>query len=350
MANPNANTTTSLPPGIEFSYRKWVNDPGYFNTWAAFGDLVGYPKRSGDQIKTRVIPDLDSTPVTLAEGIPGAGKQKRRYDKMLTVEQIGDYIYDTDVLTYQSVDNNTQINTNLLMRQCENIVDRRAQAVLTGGGIGVWAADDAGTLTTIRTSVAGRASVALMNKLLRLAQQYKIRPWIKAIEPSTGVSTHAVGSGWPVIVDAQTWFDIKTLIGESGGLTLASKYPQGEKGKIHPAEQGEFGGMRFILTDWPKIWPDGGAAVDNSVISSTTGTNADVHAMVLLGKGSYFGLNKVRGDQQTGRTMTTAKLIHHDFGDYPPLDQINSVGYKKYDGWKIINDTQILRVELAVSA
>lgn len=350
MATTNVTTTSDVSPELDFYLRqRWLKQPGYALAWGAFCEQWEYPKGYGDQVKGVFYLDLDSTPFTVAQGVAPPGKRKRSTHIYLTVEEIGDVIYDSNVLTWQSAMPQARINSDLLNRQCQNIMDRRAQAVLTGGSTVLLAADDAGTLGALRTDVAGRVSAAFLNKLIRQAKDNRIRPWHTSINPSTGIGTTPIQSGYPVLCDSKIWFDLIQQIGESGGIVYAAKYPQGEKGKIHPAEEGAYRNLRFIVSDWPKIWADGGGAINSAIIESTTNAVADVHAMVLVGRNAYAGLERVSGDQQSGKMTTNAKLIFHGPQSYPPLNQISSSGYLQWDGWKRIDETQIIRAEVAVS-
>jgi N4-gp56 family major capsid protein len=142
-------------------------------------------------------------------------------------------------------------------------------------------------------------------------------------------------------------FDIREGDTFKGHFRLPSDYATGG------AIVGEGGaldvGIRFLpvpeeaMIAGSCVEEDGGAAGDMSVIDSASGTVADVHHAICIGQEAVAGINL--GGQNGG----VLRKALGSGGSSDPLDQRQTIGWKKYDARVVLNQAFFATVQAAVS-
>ena len=333
-------TTTELPDAIgKYYVRKVLYEQKFRLVWYLFADKVPYVEGNGDQVKMRRYLRLDSTPMRLDEGNTGPGKKLGKADLLVTVEWFGDYVLYSDKVKFENRDPILTIAAELLGRQSGEMLDVVLRDVAVAGTNVLYAADDAGTLGAARTDVAGRVSAPLLDKAIRALRVNRAMEWKKSIPAGPGQGTLPVRASWPAIVDAETLYDLERLV---PGYLPCAEY--GQMNKLDENEQGAYKHIRFFLTDQGKVWEDSGATAPSDV--ATTDDDTDVHCIVIFGEGSFGGV-------KLGGKDTPVEFIAHkpgSAGSADPLNQRGSAGWKAPQAGKIKDETQMLRLEIGVTA
>lgn len=352
MATTQVTTTSDSAPGVTYKYlAQWLKEAAKYTPYSQFATKVTYSRGMGSQIKRRRYPNLDSTPFTLAEGVPPAGKRIQKADILLNVDQYGDFIGLSDRLMLESADNMRDVGQFLLGRQAGEMNDQIARDILAAGTHALYAADSIGGIqTTGRTAVAGAVNAVLLDKLYRALLLNESRPWTSKMKAGTGVGTEPIAECWPVIVHPRVAVDLPSMLGSD--FIPVWKYSGGE---AFAGEEGSYRNFRFIRASakFGKTWADSATAAGVTVNTaggfvSTTGTYADVYAMIAIGQDAYDMVDIMPSKDQK-REERNVEMRFSELGSggtSDPLGQVATVGWKMYQGVKIKDQAQLYRCEV----
>lgn len=266
----------------------------------------------------------------ISEGVTPAANSFTREDVNLVLTQIGDVVPITDVVkdTYE-----------------DDVFNEASEALADNAGamleIIKWKAlTDAGTVLYANGSAKNQVNTAMTLNIQRRALRALQKSWAKPITKinrSTGnLDTYNVAPSYYAVCHTDLEHDIRKM----DGFIPAEKY-----GSISNIE-GEFGKVdqvRYISTPFARIWTDGGGV--KGTMLSTSGTNADVYAILLLGKGAgaasaFKGSNAIK--------LMIRQPDTPDSNDM--LGQNGSVGWKGYHGACILNTEFMIQINVAATA
>jgi N4-gp56 family major capsid protein len=123
---------------------------------------------------------------------------------------------------------------------------------------------------TTRATVSKALSITLIRLVVEGLQLSRSMPVTTVLKASNSYATQPVSGGYMVFGNSVLESDIRDL----PKFIPCEEYASGTK--IHPMEIGACERFRFILTPEIDKFPDSGAAVGQSGLTSTTGTNIDV--------------------------------------------------------------------------
>lgn len=186
------------------------------------------------------------------------------------------------------------------------------------------------------------------NKALRSLRNNKARRMSPVVQASQKVGTGGIQPGYWCMMSESMYYDVRA------GSTFSSKFflpVNYSNGGALVDEGGALDiGIRILpvpdeaMTAGSMIVAGGGATGgDASVIAETT-NNADVHYAVIVGKQAAASVDLGKGNGGIIRKSLGSG------GTADPLDQRQSIGWKKYDGRGILNQSFFQTVKAAVSA
>lgn len=301
------------------------------NILGKFGDAKTLPKKKSQVIKFRRYSKLDSTPVTLQEGVTPAGKSMTATDVTCTLYQYGDFIRITDVIQDTHEDPVLQEATDVLGEQASEMMDKMRAGVLKAGTNVQY------TNGTDRTHVNTVMSRDFLRTCIRVLKAQEAMPITQLIKAGAGQSTYPIPAGFIAVCHSNLQPDIERI----EGFTPVSEYAS-NMGLI-PGEIGAVGEIRFVFDNNLSAWADGGAAKAGAgyTVLSTSGTSADVYPVLIFAKHAYGTVSLA------GKTAVETLVANPKAGPGDELAQKGSVGWKAWAGAVILNDSWMLRVETA---
>lgn len=294
-----------------------------------FGQSKPLPKNKADTVKFRRPVPFATITVPLTEGVTPTSQQMAYEDVTVQIKQWGAWTEITDYVNDLSEDPVLSDASMLCGEQAAETVEYET-----------WGAIRAGTNVFYANGSARNA----VNSVYTLAKQRAVTRSLKAnrakkvtsmVGGSPNYSTEPVDAAF--IGFAHT--DLEADIRDMQGFVPTEKYGTM---KALPYEIGKVEDVRYVLSPVLDSFADAGGAT--STMISTTGTNADVYPIVIVGKEAY-GLIPLKG-----AGAMTPKVLNPDTprgGD--PLGQRGSVGWKAYYVAKVLNETWMARVETAAS-
>ena len=300
------------------------------------------PKNAGKTIKFRGYQHLPNQPKALTEGVtPEASKPEYR-DVECMINQYGDYIELTDVITDTHEDPLIPEFSDILGEQSAIMIERVTKAVLMGGTNVLYAGETGGSVATSRSGVNRPLSLSLIRRAIRTLKRQEARPLTTVITASPDFNTSPIQPSFIAVCHVDLEADIRDLPGFVPAEKYASYKPiEGEVGSCE--------GLRFVMTTIMEPYVNAGAAPSDGVkVESEQGACADVYPILVLGKNAFGVVPFARGGK--GDSPITPMVLNPNVprgGD--PLGQRGTIGWKAYHTAVILYDFYMLRIEVAAS-
>lgn len=276
-----------------------------------FGKEYDLPKGGGKTMEWRKWTPLASVSSALTEGAPGSEGSFAYTNVTVTVAQYGAWLSGTDMVMLTTFDDLLNDVTEAQGAQAGRSLEEITRDVLVTG-------------TTVRYAdgVAGRASVAIANKIdndeLLIARRTLL----------TNLAEPFDGETYPAIIHPFTELDLFK------DASIVAAFNAGDKGgeRLFRGEIGTYLGLRFVRSTTAKVFTGAGSGGIN------------VYATLFFGKNAY-GITRLTG-------QNTVEHIFHGIGDGSgdPLNQYWTSGWKVSHATKILQENYMLRLEHAATA
>lgn len=289
-----------------------------------FGQVRNIPRNAGTStIKFRRYGNLPAQNEPLVEGVTPSGSQLSTTDVLATVQQYGDYVTVTDVLTYESQDAVLMEAAEVLGDQAGESLDALTRDVLAAGTNVYYA----GTATQrSEVAAADKITATLVKKAVRTLKNGEARPITRMVNASTGYATEPVAPAFVGIVHPDTTFDLEDI----SGFVPVEKYASTTT--LMDGEVGKLKQVRFVESTNAKVFENAGAS------------SIDVYATLILGANAY-GTSRISGEAIKNIVKPLGSA-----GSADPLDQRATSGWKATFVAVILNNDWVIRIEHAVSA
>jgi N4-gp56 family major capsid protein len=291
-------------------------------------------RRSGKTMIWRRYDALSLATVALQEGTNPAGRAKTKTDVAATIAPYGDFIEDSDMVIDTQPDPHTTENVELLGQQMGETFDALYRDLLADATNIVYAN---GTSTVTVTEIIDRNDLDRAYRLLRVN---KARPFSPMIMAGQNIGTGPVMPSYWGLCDERMAFDIRHV----DGFLLTSEYGSKNSGVL----AGEFGadknGIRFLSSP-NGYWLPGATGVTATDVNGLkkTSTFVDVYSLFIVGMEAVGGVNLANGN---------GGIIRKGLGSAGTADALNmraTVGWKKFDARKILNQNFLVEVQAGVS-
>lgn len=271
---------------------------------------------------------LPTTPLT--EGVTPTARALAYKDYSATLAQYGDLMEFTDVIedTHEDPVLNEAINihgeTIAQMRETlnYNVLKAGAQVVYANG--------------SARNAVNTPITLTLQRKATNLLRRQNAKHIRDVIRSTTSYGTKSVEPCYVAIGHVDIENDVRGLSG--------FKIP-GDYGMVSGLFQGEFGSVesvRYCVSTNMAPFADAGGAT--STMNSTTGTNADVYPIIVMGANAWATV-----PLQGMESVDVSVLPANQKTKSDPLGQISKVGFKMWHTALILMEQHIVRMEVAVT-
>jgi N4-gp56 family major capsid protein len=295
-----------------------------------FGQSKPIPTKSSKTIKFRKYNPLALATAPITEGVTPSSKQLTADDVTANLEQYGDLITITDIVLDTHEDPVLSEATEILGEQAAQTIETiRFDAVKAGTNVRF-------SNGTGRSAVNTPITTALQRKCTRDLKRNNARPISKIVRSTPSYGTEAVAPSFIGLVHPDMESDIRSMV----GFVPTEKY-----GSITPYESeiGKVEDVRYISSTVFKPW-DGSASVGGSTTSMlNTGGSADVYPVLFLARDAY-GIIPLKG-----RASITPSVVNPHPSESDPLGQRGHIGWKSMQTCKILQETYMIRAEVAVT-
>lgn len=290
-------------------------------------------RRSGKTMIWRRYDALSLATVALSEGTNPAGRAKTKTDMNATIAPYGDFIEDSDMVIDTQPDPHTTENVELLGQQMGETFDQLYRDMYASATNIVYAN---GTSDTTVTEIIDRNDLDRAYRLLRVN---KARPFSPMINAGQNIGTGPVMPSYWGMSDERMAFDIR----HTDGFLLTSEYAS--KTGILAGEIGaDKNGIRFLAS------PNGYFVAGATGVTATdvnglkkTSTFVDLYSLFVVGMEAVGGVNLANGNGGVIRKALGSA------GTADPLNMRATVGWKKYDARRILNQNFLVQVKAGVS-
>ena len=273
---------------------------------------------------------LSAATTPLTEGVTPAGSSPTTTDYTATLQQYGDYLPLTDKIA--------DLHTDPVLKEFSGMVGEQAALTVETVAFGVL---KAGTTVyfangSARTDVNYPYTLNLQRKAVRGLKRQLARVFTSKVASTPNFNTESVLPSFIGLVHPDMEPTIRGLPGFKDVVDYGSTTPY--ESEIGAVEQ-----VRYLYSTVFEAWADGGGAKAGSgtTMISTSGTNADVYPILILGMDA-FGNVPLKGEN-----AITPMVLNPQPRGGDPLGQRGSVGWKTYYTCVILNQAWMARVEVA---
>ncbi|MEM5787462.1 MAG: N4-gp56 family major capsid protein [Syntrophobacteraceae bacterium] len=288
------------------------------------------PKGVSKVVKFRRYLALARVTAPLAEGVTPEGKKLTYEDLSVVLEQWGDYTILTDVVedTHEDpVFSEARIILAEQIRETKEVLNIN----VIKNGTNVYYANG-----TLRTHVNTPITRGLIRKAIRALKRQNAKHFTQALSASPNYGTAPIEAAFLGYCHTDVEADLRNV----AGFKTVAEYSK--PGAAFEYEIGAVEGVRFVATTLFEPWADGGGA--KGAMLSTTGVNADVYPIIIVGK-DFWAVCPLRGASSGMPTVVNPKPSGGD-----PLGQRGFAGWKMWHAGLILNETFGIRLEVAVTA
>lgn len=335
MANQQGVSTTAYisPQYPYYSFSQLLPFARQYMNIALVAQVKPLPKNASTVAHFTRVERLETDPIELTEGVTPNATRVVVNTLEATIKQYGRFIEYTDKVEDTSFLSVIKEFAPVLGENMGAILESINAAELCSGTSAVF------TNGTQRSAVNTPLSANAIKKVIRILEGNYAKKVTKQNNPANLFDTSAIRASYVAFAHSDMRADIEAI----SGFVPVEKYASGRP--ISPDEIGSINGVRFVMNNFVTKIADGGAAVGANNVLSTTGTNADVYCVPVVGADA-FGIVNLTG-------YGAGKMLYVPVGEATksdPLAQRGSIGYKVWHTAKILNEDFVVRIEAAVSA
>lgn len=299
-----------------------------------FAQTKAMPKNTGLVMKWRRQIPFAASMEQLVEGITPAPMGIEYEDVSSVIAQYGSWIPFTDVLIETHEDDNLKQMTMSAGEQAALTKERILWNVLIAGTNVIYS----GTATA-RNQVVAPVDLGDLRLAQRTLKVAMAKPITKMINASERIATQPVAPGYVAFGHTNMEQDLRNITGfvpRENYATTSTLLSAQEIGKVED--------IRFILAPHFTYFAGAGGAIGSGVL--TTGGNADVYPLVIIGQDA-FAATPLKG-MDSARVAVKNPKMGESYED--PLGQRGFVAWKMWYSAVRLNEAWMVRIEAAVSA
>lgn len=293
-----------------------------------FGQTYVMPNKSTKVAKFRRYNALALATTPLVEGVTPSGKKLTVTDVTATLEQYGDYVPFSDVIEDTHEDPYLQQLSDVLGEQAAQTVETIRYNIIKAGTNVYYANGSA------RTDVNTVITLALQRKATRALKRQNASHITSVVGSTPSFQTEAVEAAFIGLCHSDVENDIRNI----SGFINPKNY-----GTVSPWENeiGAVEDVRYLRSTIFTAFASGGGAAGAMVTSG--GGLADVYPVLIIAKDAY-GIVPLKGKDSLSIMVVNPKAAPGD-----PLGQRGTAGWKTMQTAVILNDSWMVRLEVAVT-
>ena len=310
------NTTTNISPrAAAFYWKTLLETSRPLMTYAQFGEKKPMKEGSGKTINFARYDDLPPALTPLTEGITPAGSPMIKREVTAVLQQYGDWVGLTDVLTLVSFDPEITVAVEKLGQQQGLTLDTVLRDELMQGTNEIFA-----NKKSANTEIKDKIQKADFQKINRFMKTNNVKPITTMIDPSTGIATQPVPAAYIAIGHTDMITDLEDLEA-TGGFVPVHKYASSRG--VFEGEVGTLAGIRFILTSNAPVLYARGDTPSTGIQASVNAAKTDVYQTIVFGASAFAEVPLNKGNSGV---IIKAKGAKDTTDSYDPLNQRSSVG------------------------
>ena len=276
------------------------------------------------------------TPVALTplvEGVTPAGNKLVNADYTVTLQQYGDYVTISDVVTDTHTDNILEAATQNLGESAAITLETLRYNVLKAG-TNVFRA---GAVAS-RNLIATAPTLTDIRRVTTALNRQNAKKISSVVASTPDYNTKSVEAAYFCVCHPDLETDLRTI--------TAFK-PVSDYGPHTSPMEGEIGSVeqvRFLTTTVCDPYLGAGVSVGSTGLRSVGGTNVDVYPMIFFGRDAY-GLVPLKG-----KSAMTPMVVNPSPSPGDPLAQRGTVGYKFWTGTVILQQAFMAILEVGATA
>jgi N4-gp56 family major capsid protein len=299
-----------------------------------FGQTKPVPKNTAQNVKFRRPVPFDVATTPLVEGVTPVAHGIQFEDVEVKLNQYGDVAELTDVVADLAEDPVLSEMSMLTGEQAAETIEMVTYGVLKGGTNVLYAE----SANSARTDVDNIVTLPRLRLAVRELKSARAKPVNRMLAGSPNYNTTPIEGGYIAFCHTDCEADIRGLT----GFTPVAEY--GSRKPLCDTEFGSVENIRFITSPLLESWADAGTTASTNSVKSTTGTNADVYPILVVGMNAY-GTVALKGANAIKPMVLNPNTPRG--GD--PLGQKGTVGWKSYHNAVRLNEAWMIRLEVAVS-
>jgi N4-gp56 family major capsid protein len=280
---------------------------------AKFAQRRGIPKRGGKTIEFRKFATLGVSKTPLTEGTPPSGQSLSVSAITATVEQYGDVIFFSDLVSTTTFDPILEETTDLLAEQSSESIDELIRDTLITG-TNVQYHDGAVATSTVTIQDTMFMDVATVRRAVLTLVQARARK---------------INGYWQAIISPEQSHDLQGTSEWVNAQQYAAQ--RGESNRLFEGSLGALYGVMFWVTDKVSVLAAAGADAQN------------IHQALFMGANAYGIVDLA------GHNLRAIYKPLGSAGTADPIDQQQSMGWKLTFTTRILADEFIVRVETSAS-
>ena len=178
-----------------------------------FGQQQPIPKNHGNEIKFRGYLPLDNIPKPLVEGVTPAASKPTFRDVVSRLQQYGDYIEITDVLSDTIEDPIWVEFSDILGEQSAIMLERVVTNKLLAGTNVFFSGKTGGIQATTRDGVNEPLTLTLQRRVTRALKRQEARTITSVVAASANFSTFSIAPSYVAVCHTDVESDIRNMPG-----------------------------------------------------------------------------------------------------------------------------------------
>ena len=178
-----------------------------------FGQQQPIPKNHGNEIKFRGYLPLDNIPKALVEGVTPAASKPTFRDVVSRLQQYGDYIEITDVLSDTIEDPIWVEFSDILGEQSAIMLERVVTNKLLAGTNVFFSGKTGGIQATTRDGVNEPLTLTLQRRVTRALKRQEARTITDVVAASANFSTFSIAPSYVAVCHTDVEADIRNMPG-----------------------------------------------------------------------------------------------------------------------------------------
>lgn len=331
----NTNYGDISPRTAAYAEKELLKRAMPFMVLEKFGQSKPLPANSSKTIVFRRYNALDTTPTSLTEGVTPGSTLMTATDVPCLLTQYGGMITISDIVMDTHEDNVLNEAIDLLGEQAAQMIERMRYGILRAGTNVVYANGAS------RVAVNTPMTLAVQRRATKALKRQNAEQLTKVIKSTPAWGTEAVAKSYIGLTHPDNEADLRNMLGADGKTVFV---PVEKYGSMVPYENeiGKIDDVRYLSSTIFAPFLDAGGA--KGLMTSTTGTSADVYSTLIIAANSY-GIVALRG-----MFALTPMVVNPKPSDSDPLAQRGHIGFKTMQSAVILNDSWMVRIEHAVTA
>lgn len=295
------------------------------------GQVMPVPKNKGQQVKFRGPKTLATATTPLTEFVTPTAQKLEYRDVSVNLARYGSWSAISDDITDTHEDPVLKDLMEITGEQAAETMEMIDYGVVIGGTNVIYA--NGASRAAVNTPI----SLPKQRRAVRMLKSQRAPKLRKIQDGSIKIGTKPIEAAYIAVCHTDLEADIRSL----AGFVPVSQY--GVREAICAEEIGSVEDVRYVTSPLLNSWVSSGGAPGSTVLT-TNSTNADIYPIIYLAE-SAFGTVGLKGESAFQPMVLNPNTPRG--GD--PMGRQGSVAWKSWHACVILDQTRMVRLEVAAS-